>query len=265
MSEPWLQVIALAIIQGVTEFLPVSSSGHLIFFQHLFGIKDPQLLLDVVLHAGTLGAILAVFHRDLWTLAQALKTDATKRAPGQPPPVKTVLYILLATGVTACLGLLLHDFVESLFGGIGLLGPCWLVTGTILWLTRNPPSTTGEMGPGGALIVGLAQTLALVPGVSRSGTTIAAGLLLRWERRWAATFSFLLAIPAILGAVALEIWRAKPGLAGPGLLCLGGVVSLLVGWLSLRWLLRLVLRGKLHYFAWYCWAMGGIALLVWAW
>jgi undecaprenyl-diphosphatase len=257
MSEPWLQVVLLGAIQGVTEFLPISSSGHLALVQHLLGLQGPQLLLDVVLHAGTLAATVLVFRKDLLEIVRWLAGKGQVQGEfSRLPTGKMVLCLVLATAVTAVLGVLFHDRIESLFEGIGHLGAFWLFTGTVLWTTRWSRSEGRTMGPVGAIVVGLAQAVALAPGISRSGMTIAAGLLLGWDRRWAATFSFLLAMPAVGGAVLLEV--AKEGIHNPpwGMLALGAATSFLVGWAILKLLIRVVMVGRFYLFAWYCWALG---------
>jgi len=223
MSDSWLEVGVLAIVQGLTEFLPVSSSGHLALLQHLFGVEGPQLLLDVMLHAGTLAAVLMVFRGEVQDLIrEGLRGVGPPEGEARPPARRVAFYLLLGTLVTALGGLLLHDRMEFLLEKVSFLGPFWILTGTVLWLTRWSPSRKRVMGAWDALLVGLAQTAALAPGISRSGMTIAVGLLLGWDRRWAASFSFLLAIPAVLGAVVLELLRQEPGAVEPSVLLMGG-------------------------------------------
>ena len=235
-------------------------------FQHVLGFEEAQLLLDVVLHAGTLGAILIVFGKDILTLIrEAVGKNETDPDPTRPKARSVILYLMISTAVTGVLGLALHDVVEGLFTSLFPLSPFWVLTGCVLLFTRWRKTEGAVMGPWGAVIVGLAQAMALAPGVSRSGITIAVGLLLGWDRKWAATYSFLMSIPAILGAVVLETVGQDAGSMGMGLLLSGGVISLVVGLVALRWLLATVNRGKLHLFAWYCFAMGigvGIYCLV---
>jgi undecaprenyl-diphosphatase len=265
MKETWLEVWVLGVVQGITEFLPVSSSGHLTLFQYFMRLQEPELLLDVVLHGGTLVALLVVFRRDLIQITRGTLGDDRKQDGAlQPPPVRILVYIAAGSLVTGLVGIGLHDRIENIYSGIGALGPCWMFTGTILWVTRQvPPTKPRVMGLWDAVLVGLAQSLALAPGISRSGITIATGLMLRWDRKWAVTFSFLLCVPATVGALILEISKGNFRSTGWGLLFVGGITSMIVGWFSLRWLVKIVLRGKLYRFAWYCWLMGVVVMLLW--
>lgn len=265
MEGDWLEVFILGVVQGISEFLPISSSGHLTLLQQFMGIREPQLLLDIVLHAGTLGALLIVFRRDIFMIVRGLFEECgSEVSNSQPAPAKVLIYIALGTLVTGSLGLGLHDYIENLYGGIGPLGPCWIFTGLMLWITRGAPyGRQRSMGAWDAMAVGFAQALALAPGISRSGITIATALLLGWDRRWAATFSFLLSIPATLGALFLGGWRGEIHSVEWVRLFLGGVAAMIVGLISLRWLVKLVLRGRIYRFAWYCWFMGGAVGLIW--
>ena len=264
------QTVLLGVIQGLTEFLPVSSSGHLVIFQNLLGFKEPELLLDTSLHLGTLLAVCIYFRSDLgkmllgtWNFVFRGKA-AGAGSNDQKAHAALTWWILIGTVPTGLIGLFFRHPMENLFGSVSLVAVMLLVTGTIVGLTKFLPGKTGKGRPLGYLIslaIGIAQGLAIIPGISRSGTTIACGLSLGLERETAGRFSFLLSIPAILGAVVLQL---KDGnIAGVGLFPLfcGFISSVLVGLLALKVLMGMVRKGHLSYFAPYCWALGFLVLL----
>lgn len=265
MSD-WLYVTLLGIVQGLTEFLPVSSSGHLTLLNALFGFKDTGILsLVVAMHAGSLVAIVAVYFREL---VKFLK----------PGCLHLLLTLIVATIPAGVLGLAAHHFKwdERFFGNLLGLGLCFLVTGAVLRLTGSGKLTAVSEGADGAdlehiswrqaLLIGLAQMVAIAPGISRSGSTICAGVLSGVKREAAATFSFLLAIPVIGGAVLVKLLGALRGGAGElgmpwSILALGFAVSAAVSFGALLLLIRLVRKGKLHYFSWYMLALGAAVTL----
>lgn len=253
----------LGALQGVTEFLPVSSSGHLCLAQAWFGI-DAQVAghtFNIVVHAGTLLAVIWTYRADLFALARGLVSPTRHR---------TEMGLLLALAVgTLPLGLVLLPGIEPLLhrmeGSPRAVGVALVATAGILLLAsrRYQERADGRIGPGQAAIVGLCQVLAVMPGISRSGTTIAAGLLVGLPRDQAARFSFLLSIPAILGATAKELLglrSAPPNDAQVTALAVGFATSLVVGLVSLHWLLGLVHRGRLAIFVPYLLAVGAIAI-----
>jgi len=276
-----LAYVLLAILQGITEFLPVSSSGHLVAARTLLGMEDAPLLLEVSLHFGTLLAILVVFRNEIIHLvADAVRgvglllggtppDQVKERAPSAP----MALAVVVGTLPAAAAGLLFHDRIEGLFAGkLAFSGSMMLVTGCILLAARF--LGTGErlrVGPPAGLLVGLAQACALLPGISRSGITIVAGYSLGLTPSLAARFSFLLAVPVVGGAMLLETVRTLGGSASsqgglaagelPGM-GLGVAASALVGWLCLRLLLRVIRGGKLHWFAAYCLPAGAVFLIL---
>jgi len=269
----WIQALILGIVQGLTEFLPVSSSGHLVLLQNLFGLKEPELLFDVCVHVGTLIAVGAVFQREIRNiLVSLLRITSLKRASGswravydQNEEIRIVILIIVGSIPTALLGLLFKDAVDTLFGSVGIVGWMLLVTGTVLWLTRKTAASgrsLNETAIRDALIIGLVQGLAIVPGISRSGSTIAMALFLGIDREIAGRFSFLLSIPAILGALVLSF---DPTLSHTTMqtevILLGVFVSAMVGYGALKVLLRLVNKGRIYRFAPYCWLIGVLALI----
>lgn len=258
-----LSAAILGLVQGLTEFLPVSSSGHLVLGQRLLGINEPEMLFDVALHIGTLAAVVVVFWRDLWSMLRGLWARDARGREG----LRLLMLVVVGTVPAALVGLLFKDLFESLFASVAAVGAALLFTGCILMSTRLAgPAKRGVMatGPGRALWVGVFQALAITPGVSRSGSTIAAALLAGMDRDLAARFSFLLSVPAILGAMLLQLIhldRAAP--VGMSALIIGGAVAAVSGFLALKLLIRLVRGGRLHLFAWYCWALG-LAALAWS-
>ncbi|MCZ6596971.1 MAG: undecaprenyl-diphosphate phosphatase [Planctomycetota bacterium] len=262
MPELWPDFAALsllALIQGLTEFLPISSSGHLVLTREAIGLDRPALVLDVALHLGTLLAVLVVYRRDIAGLVADLRA-------GRP---REILLLVLGTLPAAAVGLGLRDLVAETFhdgriAALGLLGTGALLVVGEAARRRRAAKGGREVGWGIALGMGLAQAVAILPGISRSGATIAVGMLCGLEPARAARFSFLLSIPAILGAALVEL----PGAGGEGLGG-GGVASLVwaalfagfVGWGALRMLLAFLGRGAFGWFAVYCVALGGGYLL----
>jgi len=259
--------LLLGIIQGLTEFLPISSSGHLVLFQNLFGLQEPVLLFDTSLHLGTLVAVCVYFRSDLKQMIvetfkfiiDFIQGRRNLKEIHDAPHVSLALWVLVGTIPTALIGLSFRLSLEKLFGSLFWVGIMLIFTGLILAVTRLIPTDyTNRRGVGllAALAIGTAQGLALIPGISRSGATIACGMLFKIKRDLAARFSFLLSIPAIIGALVLQL--NAEGINNIGILPLvtGFVFSILVGLLSLKILMSIVRKGNLYYFAPYCWAVG---------
>lgn len=269
----WFESITLGIVQGLTEFLPVSSSGHLVLFQTLFGLTEPALLFDVCVHVGTLVAVAAVFRRELGALLYvAFRSPTLIRSAGGVSRLYTDdsqfrLLVLIVVGSipTAAMGVLFAKMAEQLFSTVWLVGIALLITATFLWFTRRKIQLgrpLRQMDMRDALVIGVAQGLAIIPGISRSGATISAALYLGLDRDLAGRFSFLLAVPAILGALILGLDKEAFHTTIPLTVILAGsFCAALVGYLALRILLKLVRKGHLHRFAPYCWTIGAVALL----
>ncbi len=263
------QAAFLGAVQGLTEFLPVSSSGHLVIMQHLFGLKEPMLLFDVTLHVGTLSAVFILLRREILAMLKELirlpdlfQSAARNQALGRPG-FRMMLLIVAGSAPTGLIGLLFKDFFESLFASTLAVGFALLGTGTILFAAgraRPEGRTLDRFRFTDALVIGFTQGLAIIPGLSRSGTTIGTGLLLGIERDLAARFSFLLSIPAILGALFLELRHAPFEGLDPLPFAAGFLASLIVGLLALAWLLRLVKQGRLTWFSYYCWTLGAVTV-----
>ena len=267
------QAVLLGIIQGLTEFLPVSSSGHLVLLQNLFGIKEPELFFDISLHMGTLLAVCFVFFPEIKAILLALI-----RLPVLLKTSKGITYLLrenreirmaaLIVGgsiPTAILGILFHEMADQLFGTVWIVGAMLLVTGTLLWLTRRislEGRTIDQMNHKDALGIGLVQGLAIIPGISRSGSTISVALFLKIDRELAGRYSFLLSIPAMLGALAVALKSETiQGSVSGGMILLGMFTAGCVGFMALKLLLHIVKTGRLYLFAPYCWLAGGLVLI----
>jgi undecaprenyl-diphosphatase len=255
----WLEVFLLAVIQGVTEFLPISSSGHTVVGEAIFaqfGHSLPEkLTLHVVLHLGTLAAILVFYWRRIW---QILRADR-----------RVILLLLVGSIPAGIIGVSIKKLMcEEVLGDPVVTGFMFLVTGgLLLWSAKHESGemTCRELSYGQAFSIGVFQAFAILPGVSRSGATIVAGLGHGLRRDEAATFSFLLAIPAIGGAGLLEAidLLSNGGSETPlAALLLGCLVSFLVGLAALAWLIRWLQQGRLHLFAWWVFPLG-IAVLAW--
>lgn len=262
-----IQAIILGIVQGATEFIPVSSSGHLVLVPWLLGWDSPGLVFDTVVHWGTLVAVLAYFWRDWWILITAWFRGLV-RWDWSDHNARLLWLILLGTIPAAVIGYLLEDFFESLFGAPVWVSIFLLVTAGLLtvsewlgWRTRR----LADLHWPDALIVGLGQAAAIAPGISRSGATISVGLLRGFRREEAARFSFLLATPIILGAglfKLMDLFSAPEPLAQIPMLVAGFVAAAVCGYLCIWFLLRYLQRGKLYPFAIYCACLGLFGLLV---
>lgn len=252
--------ILLGIVQGLTEFLPVSSSGHLVLFQNLLGMSEPELLLDISLHLGTLLAICLYFRSDLRKMgADLLRFDF------ETPHARLVLWVLVGSIPTGIIGVVFKTPLERVFGSLTMVGVMLVATGFIVGCSRLIPKDYGtrtQVGLLAALAVGTAQGLAIMPGISRSGATIVCALLCRLDRELAARFSFLLSIPAILGALLLHLNQSALQKVGLVPLFVGFGTSTLVGILALKFLMGMVRKGHLYYFAPYCWALGLVIVFI---
>jgi undecaprenyl-diphosphatase len=246
--DPLLQAIIVGVVQGLTEFLPISSSAHLILLPPLLGWDDELInspLFVVMLHMGTLLALLAYFWRDVLVLARAGLAALRERSLAGDPDRRLALVLVVSVVPAALVGLLLEDFIDSFFRDQLLVIPFILAAGAaILWLAERVATRSrglGDAGPLDGLAIGAAQALALFPGISRSGVTIAAGLFLGLEREAAARFAFLMGIPIIAGA---GLWKARELVSGPAgqadlaVLAAGVAAAAVSGWLAISVLLR---------------------------
>ena len=271
-----LNAVILGIVQGVTEFLPVSSSGHLILFENLFNF-DPEtpeiLLFDLTVHVGTVAAIFIVFRKSIAAFVRNLLVCCKYRKNPveiykKSPSVHVLVLAILATSVTGTCGLLGEKYFTAARGSLLIVASMWIVTGTLLLITDlRGKSRLGlrQFGIWAAIVVGLAQAAAIMPGISRSGATICAAILLGLRRRWAVEFSFLIAIPAILGATVVQsvknFAQISSGSLPIGSVVTGSVVAALTGILALKLLIKTSRNANLKYFAFYCYILACFVLV----
>ena len=283
-----LSAIFLGLVQGISEFLPISSSGHLSLFQHFLNMNtaDGNLFFDVLLHLGTLIAIFVYYWRDILDLLKELgrlflvllgKEEKKKKAPASAagrkltltPDSRMILMIIVAT-IPLVFVLPIKDKVESLCGNVVFIGCALLVTGTILFISdrlAKGKKTAKNATMLDAFLVGIGQAVAVVPGLSRSGTSISAGLLRGFQRTFAVRFSFLMSIPAVLGANIISIKDAMEAGIDTSLMPMyvaGTIVAAVSGYFAIRLVNILADKGKFGNFAYYCWGVGAAALVAFA-
>lgn len=255
-----LEAIALGIVQGLTEFFPVSSSGHLVLAEALLDVNPPGVAFEVLVHLATLLSVLALY----WRRIVELVVGAVR---GRPAELRYLGMLGVASVPAALLGTALSGAIAGVFDLPLVVAVGLLATGGVVYSIRWLAADCDRPDPGwsGSLWVGIAQALALLPGLSRSGFTVAVALHARTKREIAAEFSFLLSAPAILGASALEIPELAGGAAGIGgaALLAAALSAFLAGLLAILLFLRWLKRGSFHRFAYYCWAVGG-AYIVYA-
>ncbi|MGR3319985.1 MAG: undecaprenyl-diphosphate phosphatase [Candidatus Anammoxibacter sp.] len=267
-----VDAIILGVVQGLTEFLPVSSSGHLVIFKNLLNIDSPGIVMEIALHFGTMIAICAVFRKDIYLIIKDIIRSIVKLAAKrrfadvlkEDKNTKLFLMIMLGTVPTVIIALLFEKMFESFFSIPFLSGIMLIVTGTVLWFTKmiNLKDLKKDTIPFYyALIIGVVQGIAIMPGISRSGTTIAAATFLGIKRELAAKFSFLLSIPVILGGTVLKIGEMKESSINFQSIIIGTIIATLVGYLSLLFLVNLIKKGRFYLFAYYCWGAGIISVI----
>lgn len=247
-----LPALLLGVIQGLTEFLPVSSSGHLVLFGHILPVAGDPVLFDLIVHMGTLLPVVFFYRQDLLKIVRAPFVETGPLA--QRPATRLALFVLLGTLPTGLIGVLFEDWFEQMFSEPKVLVVSFSITAALMvatyWARKRDGKTTEiDMLWWQALLIGVCQGLAITPGISRSGTTIAVALFLGLQRDYAAKFSFLLSIPAISGAFLLKARDADPALIEPAVLGVGFVSSAVAGYLALVLLVRLVRKGGFHWFA----------------
>jgi len=264
------EALILGIVQGATEFLPVSSSGHLVLLQKIFHITAPAMVFDTAVHVGTLAAVFVVLRRDIWNILRRIVQPLT-------------LYLIIATIPAVIAALLLRRSIEAAFASGSLLGFAFLVTSALLLIAEllhrrgGKPRGQGAMNWVDALVIGILQAVAIAPGISRSGATISAGLARRLDRDFAARFSFLLSIPAILGALVLQIkdlakagssaaavqGASEAGAHAIGMLPIatGTISACIVAFFSIRLALKIVREHSLRGFAVYTGILGILVLI----
>ena len=269
----WMAII-LGIVQGVAEFLPISSSGHLSLLQHYFGMPEPDQLYNILLHFATLVAVCVAYWRDIVDMVleffrwlSGLVSKNGSREKGDPPEARRMILLLILGTLPLFLVLPFDDLVEGMGGNPAFVSLMLLLTGCILFLSdscgggkKNARTATVR----DVLLVGLAQGAATIPGLSRSGATISAGMALGFDRNFAVRYSFLMSLPAVLGATLLKVVKAV-GAGGVDVKLLpmylaGMVVAGVVGYFAISLVKLLADKGKFGRFAYYCWIVGGVSL-----
>lgn len=279
-----IEAIIMGVVQGLTEFLPVSSSGHLAIFRNILNINlEGGVLFEVLLHIGTLVAIIIAYLKDIQKLiieGVGLVLDFFRYLFNIFNPRKKtninlinteyrrfVLLIIIASIPTAVLGLLLEEIIEGAFTTLLIPGICLLITGCLLYISdkiKKGNKKERNTKYKDSVIIGLFQGFATMPGISRSGSTIVAGLLCGLDREFAVKFSFLMSLPAIGGATLLQIKDINSNLINNTLVTsyiVGMMASAIVGYICIKTLLKIIKDNKFHYFAYYCWAAGVLAII----
>ncbi|MBR5315444.1 MAG: undecaprenyl-diphosphate phosphatase [Firmicutes bacterium] len=269
----YIEAIVLGLVQGLGEFLPISSSGHLALLQNFFGIDAEQILFfAVMLHLGTLISVFICYWKDICELVVELFVTIKDICTGkglhlQERPVRKLgMMIIVATIPTAVIGVFFNDLFESFYGSFVAIGCGFIVTGVLMFLAERMGSASKEidrMNFRNAIFVGVLQGIAICPGVSRSGSTLVGGLTTGLKREFAVRFAFLISIPSILGSVVLEVPDAiaegiDPGLIGP--ILAGMVVAAVSGYAAIKGMIKLVSKGKLSYFSYYVWVLGAFTI-----
>lgn len=265
----------LGFVQGVAEFLPISSSGHLTLFQYFFGMEEPDQLFNVLLHFATLLAVCVVYWRDIWEMIVEFFRffgDMFSRRPrrGHPPEARRMVLLIIVGTLPLFLVLPIKDQVETLGNNPVFVSCALLVTGCILFLSDQMArgrKTAKNATLLDVLLVGVAQGVATIPGLSRSGCTISAGMVRGFDRKFAVRYSFLMSLPAVLGATllkVLDVMEMEGGVPADDLpkYLLGMVVAAVVGYFSIQLVKLLADKGKFGAFAFYCWGAGALFLLL---
>ena len=260
----YLQGIILGLIQGLTEFLPVSSSGHLLMMRNLMGLGDIPLLFDILLHVATLIVVLVMFRQKvIELLASLFRTFARKTVDGDQRNMKLIGIILIATFFTGILGVGIQKL--NLSDTPRIVFPLYLVTAVLLWFTRKASGGREyrDLGIMDGVITGIAQGIGVLPGISRSGITISTGLYRKMNREVAAEYSFIISIPAIMGALLLDLKDAGEMMSAISLpvLTVAFLTTLISGFLALWLLVKLINSGKFYLFSFYLIPLGILGLI----
>ena len=249
-----VDVIILGILQGLTEFLPVSSSGHLVLGQYLLNVKSPGNTLEILFHLGTLGSVVFVFSSDILNIIITIKKKSTQ---------KLLKYIIIATIPAVIIGFTLRNKLETLFESVSSVGFALLFTGLVLILSSVFKNKNSKHSLFTSVMIGLGQALAIIPGISRSGMTITLSLFFGFSAKESAKFSFLLSIPVIAGAGILGIQDIQTNeILSADIIIIAILSSFFVGIISLRVLIKLLELGKFYIFGIYCICLGLVSIFI---
>lgn len=270
-----IQALILGIVQGLTEFLPVSSSAHLVFVPYIIGTTS-SLAYDTLLHMGTLLAVVAYFWNDIINMIKSFFSSLLDIPRGQfrqglqeDQFKKLAWFVIIGTIPAGLAGILFKSSFESLFNSVPIVGVFLIITGFLLWgsekMSRRISHKTSlkEMNFKNSIIIGIAQAFAIAPGISRSGATISAGLFLGVDRELAARYSFLLSIPAILGAALVQVKDISSIMDISSVAAIAGfIAAIITGYLAIKFMLKLIKEKDLLPFAYYCWIIGPLAIIL---
>ena len=270
-----LEAILLGIVQGLTEFLPISSSGHLVLFQNILGMKEPMIAFDIAVHWGTLAAVLIYFARDFFrmighTFLFLIHLPVKRNLDAlfnQYPYALIFILVVLATIPTIVIAMVFQDAFEFFFGSLLAVGIAWIVMSIALIASRKFQEgyrSMNLMNHRDAFLIGIAQGISIMPGISRSGVTILLGMFLGLEKKEAARFSFWIAVPTIIGA---GIFKRHEGIEfynNHGMILVAGfMAAAITGFFAIAFLLRIIQHGKFYIFGYYCLAIGLLTLIYW--
>lgn len=235
-----IQAIILAIIQGITEWLPISSSGHLVIAQHFFSLNE-NVSYDIMLHFASLIAIVLVFRKDIFQYF-----------------IKNLGLLIIGTLPIVIVGFFIKDYIDSIFSNIILVGFMLIFTGILLYFSDKILIKT-KLNPKSSLTIGIFQAIAIMPGVSRSGSTISSALMMGIKKEEAVKFAFMLAIPAIFGAMILNIKEVSTAIESS--MIIGFFLTIIISYFCLTWLIKLINKNKFKYFSYYCFLIGLIIII----
>lgn len=267
-----ISAIILGAVQGISEFLPISSSAHLVLVPHLLGVET-SLVFDTILHLGTLVAIFSVFWKDIVNILKGFilsildlteSKEVFLKGIREVPAKRFAWLLIVATIPTGIMGILFKDAIETIFRGTLFIGVFLIITGILLYMSERHKSgsiTERDMTFKQAIALGVCQGLAVLPGISRSGATISAGLFAGLNREYAARYSFILSIPAVLGAGLIQIKDIVTIDVSAFVLVAGFLSSVIFGYLSIKLLIKMIEGWSLDIFAFYCWIIGIITIL----
>lgn len=263
-----LEALIVGFVQGITEFLPISSSAHIVLTTYLLNIQFPGLILEIFLHLASVLAVIIFYRKDLYRIVAGFLAYIRYRSPLDYAAFKFGLYLIVATGISGGLGVLLTDWIDDSLKAPPVIALALFVTGFFLIFIerfhRLGNKTEENMSWIDTCVVALAQTLAVLPGISRSGSTLIAGLWMGLNRETAVRFSFLLSIPIILGSTVLLVKDLEPGLVnqtGALPIVTAFVASFLFSIIGIKWLINFLNKGRLTYFAIYCFILATIVFL----
>jgi undecaprenyl-diphosphatase len=267
-----IEAIIFGLVQGLSEFLPISSSGHLVLAKAIMGVKEPGMVFEIFVHFGTLIAVFVYFRDDVLHILSGLFATLMHRSEattGQLAAARMAAFIVVGSIPAGLIGFLFKSEIEALFStdNLAMVLVFLFITGLIMFLTRYMQAGAKELSQGKSFAIGLAQAFAILPGISRSGSTIGLGILLGLKREEAARFSFLLSLPVIFGATLKQFYDLfKDGLVTIDYfipIAAATISAAVSGYLAIIWLMKIVRQGNLVYFAYYCWTIvlvGGLFL-----